>query len=106
MTDEEKEKKFKELMGEDMVNSPSHYNYGEIECIDAIAAMLGPEGFKAYCKGTAVKYTWRAGLKFDEEEDLKKAAWYTRMSNGDDPREDEGNRAKSIALAVSSARHY
>ncbi|KKK84649.1 hypothetical protein LCGC14_2781220, partial [marine sediment metagenome] len=24
---------------EDMVNQPSHYNYGGIECIDAIRAM-------------------------------------------------------------------
>ncbi len=30
---------------EDMVNRPSHYNYGDIECIDAIRAMLGEEGF-------------------------------------------------------------
>ena len=71
---------------EDMVNRPSHYNYGDIECIDAIHAMLGEEGFVAYCKGNALKYTWRAGLKDNEAEDLKKAVWYTRMSNGDDPR--------------------
>ncbi|KKL93755.1 hypothetical protein LCGC14_1871530 [marine sediment metagenome] len=72
---------------EDMVNRPSHYNYGDIECIDAIRAMLGEEGFVSYCKGNALKYTWRAGLKSNEAEDLKKAVWYTRMSNGDDPRE-------------------
>ena len=72
---------------EDMVNRPSHYNYGDIECIDAIRAMLGEEGFVSYCKGNALKYTWRAGLKSNEEEDLKKAAWYNRMAAGDDPRE-------------------
>lgn len=71
---------------EDMVNRPSHYNYGDIECIDAIRAMLGEEGFVAYCKGNALKYTWRAGLKSNESEDLKKSVWYTRMANGDDPR--------------------
>jgi len=70
----------------DMVNSPSHYNKGGIECIDAIRAALGEEGFKAYCRGNALKYTWRAGLKLDEVEDLKKAAWYNRMAAGDDPR--------------------
>lgn len=96
MKKEEREKKFNELMGndesiyskkeEDMVNSPSHYNYGNIECIDAIQAMLGEEGFRAYCKGNALKYTWRAGLKFNAGEDLKKAIWYTRMAHGDDPR--------------------
>ena len=73
----------------DMVNQPSHYNYGEIECIDAIKGMLGEEGFKAYCRGNAMKYTWRAGLKFDEVEDLKKASWYNRMAAGDDPRLDD-----------------
>ncbi len=72
----------------DMINQPSHYNYGAIECIDAIKGMLGEEGFKAYCRGNAMKYTWRAGLKFDEVEDLKKASWYNRMAAGDDPRED------------------
>lgn len=72
----------------DMVNSPSHYNQGGIECIDAIRAALGDEGFKAYCRGNAIKYTWRAGLKLDEVEDLKKAAWYNRMAAGDDPRKD------------------
>ena len=73
---------------EDMVNQPSHYNYGAIECIDAIKAMLGDEGFRSYCKGNALKYTWRAGLKFNAEEDLKKASWYNRMAAGDDPRLD------------------
>ena len=75
---------------EDMVNRPSHYNYGDIECIDAIHAMLGEEGFVAYCKGNALKYTWRAGLKSNEAEDLKKAAWYNRMAAGDDPRKQVG----------------
>lgn len=75
-------------MSEDMVNSPSHYNKGGVECIDAIRAMLGEEGFTAYCRGNAIKYTWRAGLKFNYDEDLKKAVWYNRMAAGDDPRKD------------------
>jgi len=76
-------------VSEDMVNSPSHYNQSGIECIDAIRSMLGEEGFSSYCRGNAIKYTWRAGLKFDFEEDLKKAAWYNRMAAGDDPRKDK-----------------
>ena len=88
---------------EDMVNSPSHYNYGGIECIDAIHAMLGNEGFVAYCKGSALKYTWRSGLKFNAEEDLKKAVWYTRMSNGDDPRTDPNDALKTAALKYHKA---
>jgi hypothetical protein len=63
-------------MSEDMVNAPPHYRQGSIECIDAIRAALGKEGFIAYCKGQVMKYNWRAGLKGDACEDAKKAAWY------------------------------
>jgi hypothetical protein len=74
------------MSGTDMVNSPDHYNQTDIECIDAIKAALGDEGFVAYCRGNAIKYNWRAGYKFDTTEDLKKAAWYSSMAAGDDPR--------------------
>lgn len=60
----------------DMVNSPSHYNQAGIECIEAISAALGPEGFKAYCQGNAMKYIWRHQYKGKPVEDLKKAQWY------------------------------
>ena len=29
-----------------------------------------------FCIGNAMKYLWRAGLKGDAVEDLKKAVWY------------------------------
>jgi hypothetical protein len=73
-------------MSKDMVNSPAHYNQSSIECIDSIRAALGDEGFIAYCRGNAIKYNWRAGHKVDAKEDLQKAAWYSRMASGDDPR--------------------
>jgi hypothetical protein len=79
-------------MADEAVNSPSHYNQTELECIDAIRYALGDEGFVAYCKGNALKYTWRAGHKNNSSEDLKKAAWYCRMASGDDPRKDPGYR--------------
>ena len=61
----------------DMVNHPPHYNAGAVECIDAIEAALGPEGFKAYCRGNAIKYLWRAELKHtDNQDDWAKANWY------------------------------
>lgn len=61
----------------DMVNAPPHYQSDSgIECIDAIRAALGREGFIAYCKGQVMKYNWRAGSKWDAVEDAKKAAWY------------------------------
>ena len=70
----------------DMVNNPPHYNQGDIECIDAIESALGPEGFKAYCRGNAIKYLWRAELKHNnnkKSEDWAKANWYIkRMMEG------------------------
>lgn len=63
-------------MTHDPVNHPAHYTTGDIECIDAIMAALGPDGFVAYCRGNAIKYLWRAGLKGDANEDLRKSAWY------------------------------
>jgi hypothetical protein len=62
----------------DMVNHPTHYTSSPakcskcghgIECIDVVQHM----GFSI---GNAVKYLWRAGLKNDAIEDLKKAVWY------------------------------
>lgn len=63
----------------DMVNHPAHYTAGEIECIDAIAAALGREGFIAYLRGQVMKYTWRLGRKGDAGEDARKAEWYARV---------------------------
>ena len=60
----------------DPVNHPSHYCTGDIECIDAIASALGHDGLIAFCRGNAIKYLWRAGLKGDMGEDLRKAVWY------------------------------
>lgn len=59
----------------DMVNHPPHYQSDNgIECIDAIRAALGRDGFVSYCTGNAIKYLWRD--KTDRVEDLRKAAWY------------------------------
>jgi hypothetical protein len=60
----------------DPVNHPAHYTAGAVECIDAIEAMLGPVGFIAYCRGNAMKYQWRMGLKGAATEDARKAEWY------------------------------
>ena len=61
----------------DNVNHPEHYQSDSgIECIDAIRAALGTDGFVAHCRGTAIKYAWRSGKKKEHAEDLRKAAWY------------------------------
>lgn len=56
---------------EDAVNHPKHYTShpSGVECITITEHM----GFNC---GNAVKYIWRADLKADAIEDLKKARWY------------------------------
>jgi len=61
---------------EDAVNSPSHYNTGNIECIEAIEDSMSPAAFKGYLKGNCMKYLWRYDYKGKPVEDLKKASWY------------------------------
>lgn len=55
----------------DVINHPKHYTNhpSKIECIQVTEHMN-------FCLGNAVKYIWRADLKADAIEDLKKAAWY------------------------------
>jgi|TARA_R110000744_G_scaffold344683_1_gene450082 hypothetical protein len=61
---------------EDVVNNPSHYNTGSIECIEAISESMTSESFKGYLKGNALKYIWRCDYKGKKIEDLQKAVWY------------------------------
>mgnify|MGYP003116690823 CR=1 FL=1 len=61
---------------DDNVNSPSHYNSGAVECIDAIEAMLSPEEYTGYLRGNSLKYRWRFRYKGKPVEDLHKANWY------------------------------
>jgi len=55
----------------DSVEHPTHYTAhpSGVECITIAEAF----GFNV---GNAIKYLWRAGLKGDAIEDLRKAAWY------------------------------
>lgn len=55
----------------DMVNSPPHYTAhpSGVECIEITE-------HQNFCIGNATKYLWRAGLKGDAIEDLKKARFY------------------------------
>jgi hypothetical protein len=66
----------------DMVNHPKHYTShpSGIECIEITRHMLNNTG-------AAIKYIWRADLKWDAIEDLEKAIFYL---------EDEIERRKSL----------
>ena len=59
----------------DKVNSPSHYNQGDVECIDGLKAALG-DGFAPYLRGNIMKYLWRCEHKGRTLEDLEKAQKY------------------------------
>jgi hypothetical protein len=55
----------------DSVNSPKHYTShpSGIDCIQITEHM-------SFNLGNAIKYIWRADLKHDAIEDLRKAHWY------------------------------
>ena len=59
----------------DDVDSPFHYNNGNIECIDAIKAASTKEEFEGYVRANVLKYVWRFRYK-DNIKDLRKAKWY------------------------------
>lgn len=99
----------------DPVNHPSHYTHGDIECIDAIRAALGPAGFIAYCRGCQIKYNWRTGHKDHPAQEQAKAAWYANKAEETikanpgilDPAEQERDELKNkltVALAQLEER--
>lgn len=61
---------------EDLVNHPSHYTSGGIECLDALEASMTPIEYAGFLKGQVFKYIWRYRLKGKPVEDLKKARFY------------------------------
>ena len=74
--DEATEKAFMDALDRaDNVHSPSHYNSGNIECIDAIEEALTEEEMRGYFKANCIKYLWRERYK-NGLEDLRKAHWY------------------------------
>jgi hypothetical protein len=57
------------------VAHPSHYNQGNIECIDAMVAAFGKEAVATFCHINAFKYLWRTEHK-NGLQDIDKAIWY------------------------------
>lgn len=60
----------------EMVNHPSHYNQGDMECIDGIVGAFGKDEAMVFCKINAFKYLWRLGHKDDEGQEIGKIKWY------------------------------
>ena len=73
----------------EMVNHPSHYNQYDIEVIDMIIKIWGPEAAALWCDITAFKYRMRMGTKPNNsiEQDIKKEQWYL-------------NKAKEIRASI------
>lgn len=59
----------------DNVNNPSHYTYGNIECIDYLRDNMPYEAFLGFLEGNAKKYMHRWRHKGKPLEDLSKAVW-------------------------------
>lgn len=76
--DDRLEQDLNECIGQDfdVVNHPSHYTKGRIECIDAIdSATVGKTGIEAVAVANVIKYLWR----YEEKgglESVRKAKWY------------------------------
>ena len=65
---------------EDVINHPSHYTQGDIETIDAMVLMFGPNDVSKHCLMTCFKYLERYEHKGNPEQDLRKAKWYAEKS--------------------------
>ena len=61
----------------DIINSPDHYKLPglNVEAIDVVKAVLGPDKFQGFCRGNEIKYLIRAERK-NGIEDLEKAQKY------------------------------
>ena len=57
----------------DNISQPKWYTNhpSGVECVEITKHMN-------FCLGNAIKYIWRAGLKDDAIQDLKKAEWYIK----------------------------
>lgn len=59
----------------DMVNHPSHYETGNIQCFDVILETQGRQAAMDFCICNAMKYIYRHRNK-NGREDIEKAVWY------------------------------
>jgi hypothetical protein len=88
---------------QDFVNSPFHYSFGSIECIEAIEASMSAEAFKGALKANILKYVWRYENKKGSE-DLRKAQWYLERLIA--IREQEEAKAQEIMKQSKEVAEY
>ena len=65
------------------VNHPSHYNQYDMETIDMMEKIWGPEAVRMWCIMTAFKYRMRMGHKTDNpiNQDFDKEQWYLNKAD-------------------------
>ena len=63
-------------MTEDVVNTPSHYSSGAIECVDYLKDNMPWDSYLGGLEWNVKKYLHRWRYKKKPVEDLKKAQWY------------------------------
>ena len=80
----------------DPVDAPAHYTQRACECIEITEHMT-------FCRGSAMKYLWRAGDKDNELEDLRKARWYI---NREIDRLERCNAKQSISSSSAGPSVY
>lgn len=61
----------------DVIEHPSHYTNGGMECIDEMVAIFGKTAVRHFCICNVWKYRYRA-INKNGEEDLKKSDWYLK----------------------------
>ena len=68
----------REMVCDDPITSPTHYNINTMETIDLIKGSMKPTEYEGYLKGNIFKYVSRYSYKEKEnpKKDLLKAQWY------------------------------
>jgi hypothetical protein len=84
--------------------NPDYYQRGGIECIDAIEAALGAEGFQCFIRGTIIKYAYRCGGKDEAAQELGKIEWYARRGKNSAARSKEVRDAEELAAFRSAKK--
>lgn len=62
----------------DIVNHPTHYIKGGIECIDYIESRLDDVEFRGFLRGTMMRYADRLMDKENPPQDAAKLEWYAK----------------------------
>ena len=60
---------------EDVINHPSHYTHGGMECLDEMKLVFGEDAVATFCLLNVWKYRKRAMFK-NGKEDIQKSDFY------------------------------